>query len=737
MKKSAYKNIYNVILKNINEKLDPVGKEDSDIDNDGDVDSSDSYLRNRRKVRGTAIKKKRVSKESYSDWRSDLVDIVEIIHKEKNDKQLKEKKVKNNIKINPNVSEAAENLGGTLIEMIEYDEIDYILESVCDELLDDGYDEEEIEEAVEYALTEAKISYGHDTNLTSTEKKKKGILGAAREKLSGIKRSVKKAVASGARGVAKRALGVARKMDDKKPSAVHSRVGSLPPKRPPSGAGQRERVSSGDYSPPSRSRQSTEIPDPWGESSAPRTSQTPKATEKKTAVRDVQSSKERREKSEERRRKIKDAIRRASLERQANKVLASLRNEEYDSEDNIPELRSRTITSSGSSSSGQRRGRSSPGEMMRRLNQELPKEKKKKKKKEVKEEFVDEAKLPRSEKRERSAGKRKGNSKTLSLVDLDANAMTPKKKGVEAEIEVKKGGKTVKSLNPQQFNTYKFASNEKPDFNQFRSSKVFKKTLKGNKKVRNLSRGSDTSGLTARGGMDNNREVVQHIRSSGFNKKHGVNFKGVHFTGDVPGKGTDDKKMKVIKNIIKSKKPKTIKFSDDHAKNLDAPEKFNREEGKDKTKNRGSSVPKIKTYLTRDDGRPVRYGSGGGGVRKSNVNAPSTISQIQRRRKKARGGMKEETQLHEKSMSISQQQASGAALAAKRGEISPSELKGASLEMYKSMSEKQLRDFAKTKHKGLPKKKEVSEQTKELNNVKNDSQQKKKDSKNLEFFNKN
>jgi len=70
---------------------------------------------------------------------------------------------------------------------------------------------------------------------------------------------------------------------------------------------------------------------------------------------------------------------------------------------------------------------------------------------------------------------------------------------------------------------------------------------------------------------------------------------------------------------------------------------------------------------------------------------------------------KEELELQEKSMSVSQQQAAGAALAAKRGEIDPSELKGASIQMYKSMSEKELRDFAKTKHKGLPKKKEVEE----------------------------
>lgn len=34
----------------IEEKMDPVGKADADIDNDGDVDKSDKYLHNRRKA---------------------------------------------------------------------------------------------------------------------------------------------------------------------------------------------------------------------------------------------------------------------------------------------------------------------------------------------------------------------------------------------------------------------------------------------------------------------------------------------------------------------------------------------------------------------------------------------------------------------------------------------------------------------------------------------------------------
>jgi hypothetical protein len=53
-----------------------------------------------------------------------------------------------------------------------------------------------------------------------------------------------------------------------------------------------------------------------------------------------------------------------------------------------------------------------------------------------------------------------------------------------------------------------------------------------------------------------------------------------------------------------------------------------------------------------------------------------------------------------------QQMAAGAALAAKRGERSKSSLKGASREMVNSMSEKQLEEFAHTKRKGLPRKKD-------------------------------
>ncbi len=55
--------------------------------------------------------------------------------------------------------------------------------------------------------------------------------------------------------------------------------------------------------------------------------------------------------------------------------------------------------------------------------------------------------------------------------------------------------------------------------------------------------------------------------------------------------------------------------------------------------------------------------------------------------------------------SKAQQKAAGAALSAKRGDSKVKDLKGASKEMYDSMSEKQLDEFASTKRKGLPDKK--------------------------------
>ena len=173
------------------EALDPVGKEDGDVDNDGDKDSSDKYLLKRRKAIGKAMKKrmsegkysssvrstyggktetfpvevyKKKTKpvqvktaEGFSNWRGDL---TEIMTDTEDEKQIKEKSgIKNKVKINPKLGEAIEEIGGTLLEEIEIDEMDYVIESVYDELIEEGYSQDEVEYGIDTALNTIEEGY--------------------------------------------------------------------------------------------------------------------------------------------------------------------------------------------------------------------------------------------------------------------------------------------------------------------------------------------------------------------------------------------------------------------------------------------------------------------------------------------------------------------------------------------------------------------------------------------------
>lgn len=61
-------------------------------------------------------------KEGFSNWRQDLSEVMDDVEATK---EIKEKKVNNKIKINPEMKEAVEQLGGELIEMVEVDEAVY------------------------------------------------------------------------------------------------------------------------------------------------------------------------------------------------------------------------------------------------------------------------------------------------------------------------------------------------------------------------------------------------------------------------------------------------------------------------------------------------------------------------------------------------------------------------------------------------------------------------------------
>ena len=542
--------------------------------------------------------KKRIAKEGFSNWREDLIEVVDKIKNNDNEK-IVEKQIDNykdkKIKINPNLGEAVENLGGTLIEMIEIDEVDYIIESVYDELLDEGYEEDDIEEALEYALVEAKVTFGHDT----PEKKGRNLLGAvgrlARRKLSskyrGAKKAVSSAAVSGLRNVAKGALGAARKIEgDKKPSKVHSKSGVRSASTYSGvGAGQRERVSSGSYTPPPKPKtktQSQKSPDPWGEPTTPpkaKAESKPKA--KTTTVAATSSPQSDKKKKAQALRLLRqnpnisaDDLRRAVGEeyeinektltaaetKEKERLVKSMKDKAADFEKRYPGRGKEVMYATAT-------------KMAKKIAEQS-------------EIYVDEAKLPSSMKK----GKKKVESKTQVIHDVDDN-LADQRHPDAAKIDVmrKTGGswKKVQSLTPSQFAHHKLRKPGEPvkeendpgdkyGFDQFRDTQKFKKTTKANKPVVRLGdsprRPAQKSVVTARGGsefgskkpstpMDKPKEFAKDLKNRIGVKN--LERKNVHFTGGMRSGSGPEKKGEVVKKIVKPDAKKVI-TTDDHLQNV-------------------------------------------------------------------------------------------------------------------------------------------------------------------------
>ncbi len=68
LKKSTINKSHEIARSIKKEALDPVGKHDADIDNDGDKDKSDKYLINRRKAIGKALRKEEVELDEAAEY---------------------------------------------------------------------------------------------------------------------------------------------------------------------------------------------------------------------------------------------------------------------------------------------------------------------------------------------------------------------------------------------------------------------------------------------------------------------------------------------------------------------------------------------------------------------------------------------------------------------------------------------------------------------------------------------
>lgn len=148
-----------------------------DTDVDGDTDKNDKAkgelgefipgVGNKRLYSTTRTK---TAKESFSDWRGEIRELVDVTSSkpktdEKSSEKISEKKIKNKIVINPpqGMTEAIEQLGGQILEMVE------------------------IEEAV-YGGTPKKKEEPKDTRMVVTNADKKGNTPAYQKMKAGDKR---------------------------------------------------------------------------------------------------------------------------------------------------------------------------------------------------------------------------------------------------------------------------------------------------------------------------------------------------------------------------------------------------------------------------------------------------------------------------------------------------------------------------------------------------------------------
>jgi hypothetical protein len=207
------------------------------------------------------------------------------------------------------------------------------------------------------------------------------------------------------------------------------------------------------------------------------------------------------------------------------------------------------------------------------------------------EEYIEEAKRSRTERRAANAGK-KGYDKEGKPVPTgkprvyDFDKVTADTAGTMVHIKNAEG-KRVQSLNDTEFYTHhknrELKKGHSYDYSDFDSPKVLAKNAKPIKSTiasmkRDQKRNKPVMTLTAR-----SHKVKSGVTD--FLNKHGVNASKVkqHFTGDMPSHlNTGERKAITLKHIVKNN-PAGAKFTDDHRGNLEA----------------AREVPKVKTFLAK------------------------------------------------------------------------------------------------------------------------------------------
>ena len=199
------------------------------------------------------------------------------------------------------------------------------------------------------------------------------------------------------------------------------------------------------------------------------------------------------------------------------------------------------------------------------------------------EDYLEERKLSRTATRAARVGKpgydAEGKPKPKGKVrawDMDETLMRNDPKKIRVHVKDKATGKTTRSLTNQEFNTDKLNKDKEDyDFTEFRSSEKFSKAATPNKSMikklkKQVRRGKPVHIVTARGSFDDQPKFAKHLRRHGIEidpgKGKGGRHVHVHRAGDMEGSDIGEKKVKIVKGLMKKHGTSGAEMYDDAAK---------------------------------------------------------------------------------------------------------------------------------------------------------------------------
>lgn len=159
----------------------------------------------------------------------------------------------------------------------------------------------------------------------------------------------------------------------------------------------------------------------------------------------------------------------------------------------------------------------------------------------------------------------------ITFIDIDETVFKTK-----AKILVQKGGKTVKKLSNQEFNSYELKKGEEYNFKQFRDAAFFKNTSTPiTKRIKKIiesekgveSRGSRMEFLTARASFDFKDIFLDAFRNQGIN----IDNKNIYYViraGDIKEGDIPTKKANKIRERLNKGKYSRVRLIDDHEGNV-------------------------------------------------------------------------------------------------------------------------------------------------------------------------